>query len=420
MTDPSNNHTTTAYDAEALLARPITSDYRPVSMFTSPWIHMHRMPYFTRAYVDLMKRDPRIRFGLWLLKGPILANARFRVGSSNPQVLRFVVDNLTWFWSRSASRALSAIEWGYHASEVIYRLDPSGQVAFKGLRWLHPRDCQIVTLDGEKVGILVSNTNAQQVTANTQLGRVYVGGPKSFWHVHGREENQWHGFSRLEGAFIPWMDAYGSGGSIDSLRLFFYKYAYRGARIYYPPGSSPDEYGRRISNKTTADKIANDVRAGGVITLPNERDTEGNQKWIFEDAENTASGQELMDYDDRNAKKMAEGMGIPVEVIEAFSSGSGYAGRRVPAEAFYSMLQEIANWLVTDVDEQILRALVCLNFGPEVDYEIKPLPLLSASERAEARAQEAQQEAQQQQQQQELMQQQLPPGGKGNGQGKTG
>ena len=74
------------------------------------------------------------------------------------------------------------------------------------------------------------------------------------------------------------------------------------------------------------------------------------------------------------------------------AEGTGaYAGRRIPMEAFYAMLQEILFWLITDVDQQVLRQLVAVNFGPQLEYEIVPFGLVTPSQEEQQQQAGAQQ-----------------------------
>jgi hypothetical protein len=47
--------------------------------------------------------------------------------------------------------------------------------------------------------------------------------------------------------------------------------------------------------------------------------------------------------------------------------------------AFYSVLLELIQWLVLDFDKQVMRYLVGLNFGADVQYEITAQPLEDGS-----------------------------------------
>jgi hypothetical protein len=236
-----------------------------------------------------------------------------------------------------------------------------------------PWDVRVVTLNGKKVGMLVKRVPGRN-------GRVYVGGPKSFWFVNKREINPWYGQSRLLGAFDPWIELINDGGAKDVRRLYYYKYAFQGDTLYYPPGStaSPDEAGRLTSNKDLARDMVEKRRAGAVAVFPNTVDPITNTKqWEWVAAQSGPGSVDILDYYDRLKNEIREGLGVPPEIFTAAQTGSGYSGRVIPQEGFDASLQSIVNWLIHDFDDQVLQYLVRLNFGEEAlsRYEIIPMNL---------------------------------------------
>ena len=96
----------------------------------------------------------------------------------------------------------------------------------------------------------------------------------------------------------------------------------------------------------------------------------------------------LMEYGQSLKEELFEGMGIPPEVFQNATSGFGAAsGRQIPEEAFFSILQEMTQWLIADADNQIFRHLVRINFG-DVPYEIVPFGLTGKAEEREAQIRE--------------------------------
>lgn len=375
----------------ALLEAPFTADYEPYATHGYGYYSaIHSMPVFTPFWIPLMLRDQRIQFGLRMIKGPILAASRFYVdddeskGDTFSPLKKFIVKNLTRFWRFSAVKALRAIEWGYSGNEALYKLK-GDQIHFDTLKILQPFDVRVLTKDGDKVGISVQKIKGRR-------GKVYLGGPKGLWHCVNREDYPWYGQSRLFGAFVPWMEFYGSGGAKDIRRLYYHKYAFTGDVGYYPTDTTPGpagEYPR--SPKEIMRSILEKRKTGGVVAFPNVRDENGNPRWVIEPGHSTGSSVDILEYHRMLKGEMTEGMGIPTEVMEAAEVGSGWSGRMVPATAFFAMLQEYVNWLIFDFDQQIMRPLVELNFGiKDPDYEIIPFGLLRGPGDEEENEKEAQ------------------------------
>lgn len=372
---------TISYSAKDLLAGPITADYMPEARI-SGYLSMRNRPHFSGLVVKEMLADPRIVFGLWLIKGPILANAKFSVDSDDETIRQFVIRQVNRFWRNSAVRALKSIEWGYSGGEVLYYLE-DGLTHFDVVKDVDSLDVRVVTRFGELQGLTLRNVPAP----NQGKRKIFLGGPKAFLHVTSRERNPWYGQSRLFGAHIPWWEQWSDGGYRDVRRLWFYKNAYEGGAIYHPPGITRTKEGVVISNKDLAREMIEKKRTGGTLTFPNITmgDQAGQRAWEYIPPQPNQIPAGLLEYGTSLRDEILEGMGIPPEVIEsAGAEGFGSSsGRAIPQMAFYSTLQEIVQWLITDADNQIIRPLVQLNFG-SARYEIVPFSLLDALEKDEA------------------------------------
>lgn len=329
-------------------------------------------PPFTAAVISAMLTDPRVIYGLWLIKGPILSNAHVKVDCPNETVRQYVIDQINRFWTNSAVRALKAIEWGYASGEVIYR-EKDGLVQFDELRDFHSPDVRIVVKDGNAVGVELRNTR-------TKHSRLFFGFPKTFLHTHWREKARYYGLSRLYGVHIPWWEIWSDGGYRDIRRLWYYKNSFEGGTMRHPPGQSRTEQeGVLKSNRDIARELIEKKRTGGVLTLPNTpAGDSGNYAWEYEPPQANVAPEGLLEYGETLRDEILEALGIPPEIVssggdQGFGSSTG---RQVPQMAFYAILQELLQWLVTDLDDYILRPLVRIVFGEGADnYELLPFKL---------------------------------------------
>lgn len=205
------------------LVRRISQDYKP-DIVQSGFMWNRVRPVFNTWMVREMLCDPRVVLGLNLIKGPIMDRARFTVTSSHndKRVTQFVADQINRFWMYSVEKALKAIEWGFSAQEVLYRVDDKGQLAFDDVIDFDSGDVRIVTSRGFKAGITVRNvTNAWG-----QKVKQYIGGPKSLVHVHARDKHPHYGLSRCFGCHVAWWEKWSDGGYRDVRRLWFHKNAF--------------------------------------------------------------------------------------------------------------------------------------------------------------------------------------------------
>lgn len=360
------------------LLKIFTRGYRPQNYgYVDPahTVNANR-PIFQRHWAPVMMRDPHVWYGMELIKGPIISKAKFTVESDTPEVQEFVQRQIDNFWNKSISKALDCLIWGYAASEVIYEFNKEQNcIDFKDLRYLRPRDVKAVTKNGQFIGCEVSNIQ------NNTGGPKYLAQKKVFWTVHDKKFHRWYGRSRLEGAFDSWWEIWQPKGYRAIRHLWFYKNAFSGGVLYYPDGTTEDpETNEQIPNVIIAQEMMDRKETGSSIALPNK--TGDNRDWEWEDAKSNAIPEGLLDYGDILRDEIWEGIGVPPEVAKTEDSG-GFAGRRVPQQAFYSYLQEIANDIVNDFDEQILKYnLVPLAYG-EVSYKIVPISILQTLQEEE-------------------------------------
>lgn len=368
--------------AELLLGPSQTRDYSPGGY----WHYgvLWRFPRFTLLHVHRMLAEPRICFGLHLIKGPILSVSRFFVDCVDLNVREFIQDAFSRFWNEGAIKALKAIEWGYSCSEVFYTLDDQNRITYGSMKDLMPTDCRCYTRGGRFYKALVRGTKS--TIDGTVRTASWLYGMKCFWFTHGREFHPWYGRSRLFGAFIPWMEHSSDGGYRDSRRLYHHKYAFDGGVMYHPPGviNTVTDGGApiQVSCKDFAREMLEKKKTGGILTLPNTMTDAGTRAWEYVPPQITAPPSAIMEYGNSLRDEILEGMGIPPEMARPEATGpmGGGNGRGVAQNAFFAILQEIVNNLTASFDEQILRPLVSWNFG-YTRYRLIPWRLVDLLDR---------------------------------------
>lgn len=356
--------------------------------------HSHHRPIFTELSIIRMLEDPRICFGLELIKGPIHSNTKFFtqeesenssvhryiaesqihfpyvVKSERKEVSDFVTTNLRRFWQVGSIKALSAIEWGYSGHEVMYRERQMGRrkvLMFDNLYDYQARDVSCVTVNGGVTGIVVNPYNTKNF---------YLGIPKAFWHVHAREANRYYGQSRLKNAYAAWWEIWTEGGARDVRRQWYYRNAYDGGTMYYPIGEQRTGPNTVISNRDLALEMMSKKRSGGYLIFPNQLDQNNKPKWDYTPPVAGVTPQGLPEYMQSLTDEELEGLGIPPEVVQGDGGGLGSAsGRKIPMMAFYSSLQKVADFLISDFQRQVVDYLLALSFPKRtnLDYTVEPL-----------------------------------------------
>lgn len=352
---------------------PLThaQDQNPYPTLSAHYYNPKR-PYFTVFLNQAMLVDPRIQYGLYLIKGPIYSRSRFIVKTDNEQLRTFIVDQLTRFWRNSAMLAMECLDFGWYGCEIMYRYN-NGLVQFDRLEPAFQLGVSPYVHMGHLTGLRFRTDGSDFRTQPQDHGFLYVNRPKCFWAVHNRKKSRWFGQSRLYGSHIPWNEYNAREGFRDCRQLFYYKCAFNAGKLYYPHGSVVDAMGNVQNNSDVAGRIMELYRTGSTLTIPRTGNKEAD--WAHEDPQTFDLGDGFRMYGEDLKQEMLEGMGVPPEVAAADGTGA-LAGRQVPFEAFYSMLEEISNEVITDFDDQILQFLIKNAFGAQpADYSIESLAI---------------------------------------------
>jgi len=358
------------------LLKELTVGYRgpAASTHIRQFVNINRPRFYRTLYVPQMLKDPRVSFGVKLIRGPILSKARFVVDTDNEEVRKYLIRQIVRFWTKGAPISLRCIEDGYSGSEIIYRFNNAhGIFDFYRLKHLHSTNLR------PYIDRKTDTITHMRVKNIKKKGVVFVPRPKFFWAVHDQGHDRWFGRSRLEKAFIPWWENWMPRGYRATRQMWFYKNAYAGCVVRFPQGATENDQGIKVPNQLLAQEMADRYQTGSSVVLPKSPD--GDNDWELEPGKGIAVPDGLLEYGEIIGDEIWEGLGVPPEVVASDESGS-FAGRRVPQQAFYSLLQEIINEHIIDADEQIFRPLVNLNFGP-VDYEINTISLLDTLQEEE-------------------------------------
>lgn len=329
-------------------------------------------PRFTWLEAERMRWDPQIQLGLRILRAP-LYGVTWKVHADKESTGRWIDRELSHVWNTLLPRIVRSMEYGVAVGETTYkarRINGKVRVHFHEFQELHPRDARpLVWNEGLRAG-KVAGLHVSGVTGS---GSIYLDRLHTFWFKGETEFSEWWGRPRLAGAYEPWLEKRGRHGAIDSRRLFYKKCAFRGPRIRYPIGQTnmgTAAEPRLVSNQDVARELVEKFENGGVLALPNVQDDQGNYLWSWEDSASFPDVAGLLDYPKQLDREILIGLGIPPELVEAATVGSGYSGRAIPAQVFFCSMDELASIMLEAIDKQIIRPLVRLNFG-RCGYQIK-------------------------------------------------
>lgn len=388
MAGPSNNVAPVQF-----LGKRQTAGYQPAVMGSGWTSFIDGRPRFSLSQVPRMLDDPQVQFTLRILRSP-LASVQFKIASANSQVAKFVEIQAKKIWQKSIAKLAGFFEYGYAAGEVTYSTE-QGLIVFDAFHDVHPLDAKPLQFrggpqHGQVAGVRVRSSAGQSGVSpgdggregdgqeKTAAGVVDLMPPHAFWFAGETRYGSLFGTPRLKGMFEPWLEKSGRNGAKQSRQQWYHKNAYRGGMMRYPDGVT--DFGdastgpQLRNNQDIAREIVEKFENGGVLTLPNDRDVNGDYKWTFEPPATHGDAAGLRDYPKDLDREILIGGGVPPELVEASTVGSGYSGRAIPAQVFFTSMDEVVSLLADAINNQIIAWLVRVNFG-KVRYDIRPVSL---------------------------------------------
>ncbi len=353
--------------AKTLLANP-TRAYRPASAY--PYglaaAGLDGAPWFTWFDVPRMLRDPRVRFLERMWRSPF-QRVKFKVTADDPRVAKYVGRTARKFWAGAVPRMLSRyFRYGFAAggAEFVAR---RGAVRLDAVRVVEAHDARPLQW--------ASGPNKGLPAGFTAPGVARVLAPHAVWFAGNAEASPWFDVPPIAGAFEPWAEKRGRNGAVASRRMWYWKNATRGGAIYHPPGQSnigTDENPQYRDNADLAREQLDYLQNGSTAVYTNEvhPGMPGEYAWKYVPPESFPDRAGLREYPGDLDKEMAEGVGIPNEVLEAADVGSGWSGRMVPMLTWLGGVDEMAALLLSAFGGT-LRYAVTANFGRSADYEIE-------------------------------------------------
>lgn len=363
-----------------LLGPPATAGYKTIQ--DRAYTYVRDLPLFTFDTIRYMLVDPTLRLGLAMRAAPLHGcefaykvigpdgQAKWIPGiqGENPAVNRFVMQQLRRIWRFDLEKLLIGQIWGWSAGEVTYELR-DGMVSVDRILSRHARDS--FALRSRETG-QIHGVRFKRIGGQNGLADLYF--PQAFWHAFKPEAESPYGTSIFKGAHSPWADKWLNGGALDVRRLFAHKDAYGGVDIGFPAGTINIDGKGEVPNRDVARAMAEQIKAGGVVTRPSERDSNGNERWPIQRATVPANPTHIFEYPKDLDTEMLRGIEIPDDVITAEATGA-WQGKQVPMQAFYTAADMWLADVVQAIATQILEPLVLINWGEKIPFEVQTKPL---------------------------------------------
>lgn len=342
---------------------PLTAENHPPGK-ASVAARVDELPPFSLPTVDLMRFDPQVRIGLGARNG-ILLQGQVTFETDNEPLRTWLERQWRRLWSQHAHQLIKAKLYGYLPIEVMYEEGTDGRrIEVASLRDQHPRSVRLLSAEGRIVGF------ETQPSSTGQPVRVLA--PKALVCTFDAEFGNPYGCSLLERAYPAWYEKWTDGGAKKALRLRMMKDAYVGDIVWYPAGQKIQYAdGREVSWRQVAQDILDHRMTGSAMTLPLIYDEQGNKLVDYTPPQDVSGGTQIFEWKRDVDREIWKALEMPPEVIEASTTGSGFAGRWIPLTIALGAVQAEFNELVACLDRDVLRPIAQWNFG-RVRYEVQP------------------------------------------------
>lgn len=380
-------------DAASVAGPPLTADYRPSYGGLPTWLGQSGITWmqFTLHQIEPMLDDPIVALGDSIIATPVIRHDRqWKVLADSPEIVEFVDRQYRECWKRSIRVFLYCARYGFSPSEALYDFNEQKQLNYVGCKPIHPLDAEagLNKETGMLGGFLLKNQGYSRHYGTIPTELLAADGPvpaKGLWMYYGYELGHHYGRSRYRSAFPPWREKNGVDGTLDIIRMWYYKNAYSGLVIRHPDKQKLVAGRGILADRDMARQVAETLKTGGVAALPSTKDPRtGADLWSVEWPKMNGSAEGLLDYKRVNDEDILRGLLIPDDVI---TGSGGYSGRKVSEDAFYTMEEDILHAIAFPFDEQCVRPLVWYNFGAGDLYEVIWNPMLPARQQLDAQQQ---------------------------------
>ena len=338
----------------------------------SVYNYYNKMGYYNSSdlplnVLDTMKRDSQVALCLAIIKYPI-TNLGFTVDCDTESPKNFLRHVFEPQWSSILRRALMALDYGFNASEKVWKniildIDPgknkhkikSGRyITLAKLKPLHPRTVSYRTDPyGNFTGI------TQRVSGVTEP--IVMDRMKSMITTYQEEYGNYFGKSRMSSAYESW---YWKQISTQFFLRWMERKSIPANKIRYPKGQSKiDSAGNQMSNQAIAMRLCQILSSYGNVALPSDRDADGKGfRWDIEAIDQGASPSLTLKDVIEEVWNLSITRGMLIPDAKSLAALDPEAA----TEIFLSTLGDFVEDLEESINRELVQPLLAWNFPKEV------------------------------------------------------
>jgi hypothetical protein len=348
----------------ALVNEDPTKGYHANRFYDSS-VLVNQLPLYTlftgRMMVD---SDPIVEFAINVRNAALMV-AEVEITAKNGRVQQWLDAQWNTIWELNRRQIVATKKWGFAGIQPTYKFNPTTKLLdIDGLKDFAPEDVRALESGGKQCGFRVRDRKLL--------------GPRALWLTFNTEYGSPYGKGTLRRMYPPWYEKWMDRGAKKLIQQRMIKDAYVGD-IFWTPFNMiiemPD--GTTIPWRDLARQIAENRMSGGAMVLPMFKDDKGNKLMEYEPPQNITGGTDTFAWKDSLDEDILRGADIPIEVIKASETGSGFSGRSIPFMVLLSVCTMEFVEYVKQVQE-LLRTVAWLNFGGDPDFEMKPKSLVES------------------------------------------
>lgn len=298
----------------------------------------------------------------------------WRIDCKDKAIKEFCENNMKQIWTRLI-RGISQAFWaGYSPMVKVYDYDErQNKIYIDKMIDLDPDGCEVKLEAGKFVGFY--------------QGDKLIEPPYAFWYTFMMANNDYTGQKLLRAAYLPWYFS-------QIVHLFANRYYERFGDpvvLGYAPTdlvedlSEGDTSGSVKTGMGVMRKIVRKIRNQSSVTLPSDRDENGNLLWEIKYLESQMRGADYERYLSRLDIEKSRAIFVPVPEL-IFSSGRERPGSFnlgiEQKNTFMMLLNAILEDLKDHIERYILEDLVKFNFGenaPKAFFIVENMGKISES-----------------------------------------
>jgi SPP1 gp7 family putative phage head morphogenesis protein len=359
---------------EKLKERVVTSDPTAglpahAPQFFGSELLVNQLPPYHLAHGRLMLRsDPLVQFALNVRNAALMV-AEVEITAKEPVVQQWVQKQWDVLWNKHRNKILATKAWGFGPLQIVFKAGPGGLIEIEDVKDFAPERTRAEECGGKVCGFKIQDRKLRF--------------PQGLWLTFNSEYGSPYGTGCLRRQYPAWFEKWTNHGAKKLLQLRMLKDAYIGDIFWYPKDQLvqiPDGFGgvKTMPWRDLVRELGENRLSGAAQFLPSVYDDKNNKLLDYTPPQDVPGGSQIFEWNEQCDEGILRGADVPMEVVKASETGSGYSGRSIPFMVVLSVCTGELTEYIQCIEQQVLRPAAWLNWGGDPQFEIKPKSLVES------------------------------------------